>query len=288
MIGLVGCTTMRPMAPVFSRPASFQVSPPSLDLKMPQPGEIVLREASSPVPAHRCGGWLGAIGSSPIEMQGWLSNTGWNDVPALVVFQIPPAAPATKNVFEGLGIPTTLDTRPPMLAGATLRQRNPASRVESSGAAVCAARGGRAGETKARTAKRAQRRRDMTASGMKWKGATAHRKKYARGGPGVSPQQAGWAVLRADRHGNGDAGASAGPHALPCRSLAYRMPRSRYYGLIGVRGYAELAPDLLAEIVSPEDRPADVLAKVADWLGAGTQLVWVIDPERLGARVSRR
>ena len=66
------------------------------------------------------------------------------------------------------------------------------------------------------------------------------------------------------------------------------MPRSRYYGLIGVRGYAELAPDLLAEIVSPEDRPADVLAKVADWLGAGTQLVWVIDPERLEARVYRR
>src|SRR5438132_123257 len=121
--------------------------------------------------------------------------------PASVVFQLPPAAPATKNVFEGLGIPTTLDTRPPMLAGPTLRQRNPASRVESSGAAVCAARGGRAGETSARTAKRAQRRRDMTASGMKWKGATAHRKKYARGGPGVSPPLGwSWAVDRALTH----------------------------------------------------------------------------------------
>ncbi len=59
-------------------------------------------------------------------------------------------------------------------------------------------------------------------------------------------------------------------------------------GLIGARGYAELAPDLLAEIVSPEDRPADVLAKAADWLGAGTKLVWVIDPERSEARVYRR
>src|SRR5437660_822684 len=116
MFGLVGCTTMRPMAPVFSRPASFQVSPPSVDLKMPQPGEIVLRESSSPVPAHTCSVSLGAIASSPIEMQGWLSNTGRNDVPALVVFQIPPAAPATKNVFEGLGMPATLETRPPMLA----------------------------------------------------------------------------------------------------------------------------------------------------------------------------
>jgi Uma2 family endonuclease len=59
-------------------------------------------------------------------------------------------------------------------------------------------------------------------------------------------------------------------------------------GLIRPRGYAELAPDLLAEILSPDDRPAEVLAKVADWLGAGTNLVWVIDPERSEARVYRR
>src|SRR5213594_5216540 len=132
MLGLVGCTTMRPMAPLFSSPASFQVSPPSVDLKMPQPGEIVLRESSSPVPAQTCVVSLGAIASSPIEMQRWLSNTGRNEVPALVVFQIPPAAAATKNVFDGLGMPTTLDTRPPMLAGPMLRQRKPARSVESS------------------------------------------------------------------------------------------------------------------------------------------------------------
>src|SRR6266516_967223 len=58
-------------------------------------------------------------------------------------------------------------------------------------------------------------------------------------------------------------------------------------GLIAKRGYAELAPDLLAEILSPDDRPAEVLAKVADWLAAGTKLVWVVDPERLEVRVYR-
>ena len=57
---------------------------------------------------------------------------------------------------------------------------------------------------------------------------------------------------------------------------------------IRARGYAELAPDLLAEILSPDDRPAEVLAKVADWLAAGTKLVWVIDPERREARVYRQ
>src|SRR3989442_1885501 len=161
MLGLVGCTTMRPMAPLFSRPISFQVRPPSVDLKMPQPGEMVLRESSSPVPAQTWVVSLGAMASSPIEMQRWLSKTGRNVVPALVVFQIPPAAAATKNVFEGLGIPTTLETRPPMLAGPTLRHRKPARRVESRGVVVWAARGGGAA-MKPRVAKATQRRGDMT------------------------------------------------------------------------------------------------------------------------------
>lgn len=52
-------------------------------------------------------------------------------------------------------------------------------------------------------------------------------------------------------------------------------------------GYAELAPDLVVEVLSPRDRPGEVLAKVADWLEAGTALVWVIDPERRVARVYR-
>jgi Uma2 family endonuclease len=58
--------------------------------------------------------------------------------------------------------------------------------------------------------------------------------------------------------------------------------------VIRERGYAELAPDLLAEVLSPDDRPAEVLAKVADWLAAGTKIVWVIDPDRREARVYRQ
>ena len=53
------------------------------------------------------------------------------------------------------------------------------------------------------------------------------------------------------------------------------------------RGYAAFAPDLVAEIVSPDDRPGELLAKVGQWLDAGTQLVWVIDPSRAEARVYR-
>ena len=54
------------------------------------------------------------------------------------------------------------------------------------------------------------------------------------------------------------------------------------------RGYATLSPDLLAEVVSPDDRPADLLAKVADWLAGGTKIVWALDPERREARVYRQ
>ena len=51
--------------------------------------------------------------------------------------------------------------------------------------------------------------------------------------------------------------------------------------------FAELAPDLAVEVQSPGDRPGDLLARVADWLTAGTPLVWVIDPARRQARVYR-
>ena len=56
---------------------------------------------------------------------------------------------------------------------------------------------------------------------------------------------------------------------------------------IPARGYAAFAPDLAVEIVSPDDRAGELLAKVGQWLDAGTRLVWVIDPSRAEARVYR-
>ena len=43
-------------------------------------------------------------------------------------------------------------------------------------------------------------------------------------------------------------------------------------------GYFDGPPDLAVEVLSPNDRTADVLEKVADVLRAGTLEVWVIDP----------
>jgi len=41
----------------------------------------------------------------------------------------------------------------------------------------------------------------------------------------------------------------------------------------------EGAPDLAVEILSPSDVPAAARAKVAEYLAAGTKLVWLVDPE---------
>ena len=52
-------------------------------------------------------------------------------------------------------------------------------------------------------------------------------------------------------------------------------------------GFPEMAPDLVVEVLSPEDRPGETLAKIADWLEAGARLAWVIDPQRRVARIYR-
>jgi Uma2 family endonuclease len=43
-------------------------------------------------------------------------------------------------------------------------------------------------------------------------------------------------------------------------------------------GFWPGAPDLAAEVVSPGDTYEHVAAKVADWLRAGSEVVWVINP----------
>lgn len=38
------------------------------------------------------------------------------------------------------------------------------------------------------------------------------------------------------------------------------------------------APDLAIEVVSPSNRPGELLAKISEFLDAGTQIVWVVYP----------
>ncbi|MBK9411664.1 MAG: Uma2 family endonuclease [Gemmatimonadetes bacterium] len=94
--------------------------------------------------------------------------------------------------------------------------------------------------------------------------------------------------------------------ASPPRPASHSAPQPRYgaRGRRGLhcdgpaaafetRGFPELAPDLVVEVLSPDDRPGEVLAKVADWLNAGCRLVWVDRPHapyrlRVSGRWSHR
>jgi Uma2 family endonuclease len=46
------------------------------------------------------------------------------------------------------------------------------------------------------------------------------------------------------------------------------------------RGYLDVVPDLIVEVISPSDRRSEVEEKVLDWLRGGARIVWVIDPDR--------
>jgi Uma2 family endonuclease len=45
-----------------------------------------------------------------------------------------------------------------------------------------------------------------------------------------------------------------------------------------ISGFFDGPPDLAVEVLSPDDRPRKVAAKVQDWLTAGCRAVWVVDP----------
>lgn len=51
--------------------------------------------------------------------------------------------------------------------------------------------------------------------------------------------------------------------------------------------FLELAPDLVVEVVSCGDTAQEVEDKVADWLTAGTRLIWVIYPRSRTVHVHR-
>ena len=71
------------------------------------------------------------------------------------------------------------------------------------------------------------------------------------------------------------------PDTVRAPDLAYvaaeRLPQAR------VRGYPEMAPDLVVEVVSPGDTASEIQAKVDEWLRAGAKLVWVLYPSTRSA-----
>jgi Uma2 family endonuclease len=55
-----------------------------------------------------------------------------------------------------------------------------------------------------------------------------------------------------------------------------------------VSGFAEIAPDLVVEVVSPNDAASEIQRKVDEWLQAGSRLIWVLYPATHSAMVFRQ
>ncbi len=58
------------------------------------------------------------------------------------------------------------------------------------------------------------------------------------------------------------------------------VARGRFEAEKVPEGFGDVVPDLVVEVLSPDDRPRDVLDKVGEYLQAGVRLVWVVDPRR--------
>jgi Uma2 family endonuclease len=74
---------------------------------------------------------------------------------------------------------------------------------------------------------------------------------------------------------------SRSPDTVRAPDVAYvaadRLSQAR------VPRYPDLAPDLVVEVVSPNDTASEIQAKVDEWLRAGVRLVWVLYPSTRSA-----
>ncbi|HEX2279999.1 MAG TPA: Uma2 family endonuclease [Candidatus Tectomicrobia bacterium] len=48
-----------------------------------------------------------------------------------------------------------------------------------------------------------------------------------------------------------------------------------------------VVPDLVVEILSKHDTVEEISARIDDWLGAGVQMLWVVDPFRRTVTIYR-
>lgn len=46
------------------------------------------------------------------------------------------------------------------------------------------------------------------------------------------------------------------------------------------QGFLDVPPELVVEILSPDDRYGEVMEKLEEYLALGVDLVWIVDPER--------
>jgi Uma2 family endonuclease len=79
---------------------------------------------------------------------------------------------------------------------------------------------------------------------------------------------------------------STNPDTVRAPDVAF-VTQARIDKVEDLDDYLNLAPDLVAEVVSPNDSASEVEAKAQMWLAAGTAMVLVVDPANESIRVYR-
>lgn len=59
------------------------------------------------------------------------------------------------------------------------------------------------------------------------------------------------------------------------------------YARCGPSGFLDVAPELVVEILSPEDRSGEVSRKIREYLASGVDRVWYVDPRKRRVLVHR-
>lgn len=71
---------------------------------------------------------------------------------------------------------------------------------------------------------------------------------------------------------------SQNPDTVRAPDVAF-IPKSRIPSEGEPTGFADFAPDLAVEVVSPNDRYEEIQEKIADYFHSGTRLVWIVEPK---------
>jgi Uma2 family endonuclease len=102
-------------------------------------------------------------------------------------------------------------------------------------------------------------------------------------------------LTHADAHKSGAAFTSGcGYHIFPYAPKLVRYPdvsfvcKGRLPGDKPPRGHMKIVPDLVVEIVSPNDLAEDIETRVMDYVRVQVPLIWVLYPETRCARVLRQ
>ena len=53
------------------------------------------------------------------------------------------------------------------------------------------------------------------------------------------------------------------------------------------KGFLEIAPDLVVEVISPNDRWQDIQQKIEEYFAIGVHWVWVVEPDNRAVRIYR-